>query len=155
MPPLHWAASNVATKEAALFFYNCSIPRHTGTTLECPAATLRGSRNRSAKGDVGGLNKYITRSVRGTISISNSSHLLVIVGGRLLNPVALPPGCGKLTTNPLPTGSATCTKTTGMVRVSWSTASVTGVVSVRITSGRVFTISPASFRIASRSDADQ
>src|SRR5262245_1864226 len=53
-------------------------------------------------------------------------------GGKLLNPVALPPGRGKLATNPLPTGSPTCTKTTGKVRVSWSTAAVGGVVSVRI-----------------------
>jgi hypothetical protein len=36
-----------------------------------------------------GLNKSITRTVRGAISMSNSSHLLMIVSGMLLNPVAL------------------------------------------------------------------
>ena len=106
----YWSASDLeAIRRIRLWRFRFR-PSHTGAATTCTpndeAAPLRGSRNRCANGDVGGLNKYITRSVRGTISISNSSHLLVIVGGRLLNPVALPPGCGKLTTNPLPTGSA-------------------------------------------------
>src|SRR5262249_8816920 len=44
--------------------------------------------------------------------MSNASHLLVNVGGKLLKPVALPPGCGKLATKPLHTGSPTCTNAT-------------------------------------------
>src|SRR5262249_56718214 len=126
----------------------------TSTPID-EAAPLRGSRNRCAYGAVGGLNKYITRAVRGTISISNSSHLLVNVSGKLLIPVALPPGCGKLATNPLPLGSPTCTKTTGMVCVSRRTSAVGGVLSVRITSGRVSTISLATLEIAPGSVADR
>jgi putative ABC transport system substrate-binding protein len=60
---------------------------------------------------------------------------------------ALPPGCGKLATNPLPTGSTTCTKTTGIVPVSWSTAPVTGVVSVRIWLELLMEVVPRTARV--------
>jgi hypothetical protein len=47
---------------------------------------------------------------------------------RLMKPVILPPGCGKLATNPLPTGSETTTNTIGIVLVSRCSAATTGVV---------------------------
>src|SRR6266436_3284012 len=74
----------------------------------------------SAYGAVAGLNKMAARLTRGAISLSSSSHLPVIVGSITVNPVALPPGWAKLSTKPLPTGSATITKTMGMERVCCS-----------------------------------
>ncbi len=49
--------------------------------------------------------------------IATRLHLPAIVGSNRTNPVTLPPGRGKLATNPLPTGSATMAKTIGIVRV--------------------------------------
>ena len=45
-----------------------------------------------------------------------------------MKPVALPPGCDRLATKPLATGSDRMLNTTGIVRVSRSTAAVPGVV---------------------------
>jgi hypothetical protein len=55
-----------------------------------------------------------------------------IVGSNRTNPVALPPGRGKLATKPLPTGSAMFAKMMGMVRVYCSNAAVVGAF-VRMT----------------------
>ena len=52
---------------------------------------------------------------RGAISLSSARHLPAVVGSMMAKPVALPPGRAKLPTKPLPTGSATMTKMTGMV----------------------------------------
>jgi hypothetical protein len=91
------------------------------------------------------LNSIATRTTRGAISLSSSSHLPAIVGsivGSLkVKPVALPPGRAKLATKPLPIGSATIAKTMGMVRVCCSSAVVVGVVLERMTSGCSATIS--------------
>ena len=58
-----------------------------------------------------------SRFTPGATSLSNSSHLLTMVGSMIMKPVALPPGRARLLTKPLPTGSATITKITGTVRV--------------------------------------
>ena len=50
----------------------------------------------SAYGAVAGLNKKAARLTRGAISLSSSSHLLLIVGSIMVKPVALPPGRGRL-----------------------------------------------------------
>jgi hypothetical protein len=63
------------------------------------------------------LNKKATRSTRGAISLSSSSHLPAIVGSTLMKPVTLPPGSLNFDTKPLPTGSETATKIMGMARV--------------------------------------
>ena len=60
-----------------------------------------------------------------------------------------------LVTIPLPTGSPTCTKTIGIVRVSWSTAAVRGVDSVTIRLGCKSTSSFANLRTKSASELDQ
>jgi hypothetical protein len=59
-------------------------------------------------------------------------------------PVAFPPGCGKLATKPLPTGSAIIAKTMGMVRVCCNGAVVVGVVFERMRSGSSATSSFAN-----------
>src|SRR6266436_9142450 len=81
----------------------------------------------SAYGHVAGLNKKAARFTGGAISLSSSTHLPTTVGSITVKPVALPPGCGRLSTKPLPTGSATITKMTGMVRVCCSIDAVGGV----------------------------
>src|SRR6266550_8997357 len=82
----------------------------------------------SAYGDVAGLNKKAARFTDGAISLSSSTHLPTTVGSIMVKPVALPPGWGRLSTKPLPTGSATITKTIGTVRVCCSIDAVGGCV---------------------------
>jgi len=76
------------------------------------------------------------RVKRGAISRNSSSHLPPIAPSSLMKPVTLPPGRARLPTKPAPTGSETTAKTTGIVRVSFASAAVTGVVPASITSGR-------------------
>src|SRR5262249_48729739 len=97
------------------------------------AASLRGSRTDSIPSEwaavsirpkycplwVLGLNKRPARRISGTISLSRPSHLPPIVGSKLINPVRLPPGCARLATMPVRTGSAMLTKTTGTARVDF------------------------------------
>src|ERR1700681_3339640 len=75
------------------------------------------------------------RLTLGAISVSNSSHLPAIAASWLMKPVILPPGRGRLSTKPSPTGSAVGAKTIGIVRVSRWSAAVTGVEFARIMSG--------------------
>ena len=58
------------------------------------------------------------RVTLGAICLSTSSHLPLKLYSNCMNPVALPPGRDRLSTNPLPTGSATLTNTIGTVRVA-------------------------------------
>jgi hypothetical protein len=67
------------------------------------------------------------RLTPGAISVSNSNHLLTIVGSTLMRPVRFPPGWGRPATKPSPTGSASPTNTIGMVRLCRWTAAVVGV----------------------------
>src|SRR6516165_4261252 len=75
-----------------------------------------------------GLNKITTRATPGAICLSSSNHLPAIPGSITMKPVTFPPGCGKLATKPLPSGSETNAKTIGMVRVSCNRAAVVGVL---------------------------
>ena len=61
-----------------------------------------------------GSRSTATRVKRGAISLSNSSHLLLMPYSKFAKPVALPAGRARLSTNPAPTGSATCTNTIGI-----------------------------------------
>ena len=88
-----------------------------------------------------------TRSSPGAISLSNSSILAPITASELINPVMFPPGRERPATNPGPTGSATITNTTGIVRVSRCSAAVPGVPCARITSGCKATNSFAKVRV--------
>src|SRR5215470_18733235 len=98
----------------------------TASTAKDGAAALKGFSQNSANVAIAGLNKTATRVTRGAISLSSSSHLPACVGSATAKPVALPPGRLKLATKPLPIGSATIPKMTGMVRVSCSSAVVAG-----------------------------
>src|ERR1700730_8312214 len=65
------------------------------------------------------------RVTRGTMSLSISIHLPLSDDSMLMNPVMLPPGRGRLSTNPHPTGSETMTNTMGMVLASRLSAATT------------------------------
>jgi hypothetical protein len=64
-----------------------------------------------------------------------------------MRPVALPPGRAKLSTNPAPTGSATCTNTIGTVRVADSSGCIVAVPNAKMRSGLSATNSAAYLRI--------
>jgi hypothetical protein len=100
-----------------------------------------------------------TRSVqrlRGTRAVLNPSGtrpLRVYSNG--VNPVVLPPGRAKLSTNPAPTGSTIPTNTIGTVRfVCWS-APIAALAEARMTSGASPTTSAAYRRLLSASNAPQ
>jgi hypothetical protein len=69
----------------------------------------------------------------------------------VMNPVALPPGYARLDTTPLATGSATLANTIGIVRVSLWSSWISGVLSLRSTSGFIATSSPAWARPRAKS----
>src|SRR5436853_507254 len=60
-----------------------------------------------------GCRRIATLLTSGAISFSNPSHLPPIPSSKLVNPVTLPPGLAKLSTKPLPTGSAIIGDTIG------------------------------------------
>jgi hypothetical protein len=69
-------------------------------------------------GGAHGRNYQHGRASRGFVSGgggSISNHFSPIVGWKFANPVILPPGLAKSATNPLPIGSETETKTSGVV----------------------------------------
>jgi len=76
-----------------------------------------------------------TRASCGIISFSIDRYLPVMVAGKIVNPVMLPPGRAMLATNPLPIGSDTDTNTIGIVRVASISAVTTGVLWPRMQSG--------------------
>ena len=102
-----------------------------------------------------GLNRSATRSVRGAISFSSSTHLADSMEKRFEKPVTLPPGWARLSAKPLPIGSATTTNTIGIFRVSWIRALVAGVPRPRIASGCRLTNSLANAFILSALPAPQ
>ena len=67
-----------------------------------------------------GSRRTAARVTRGAISLSSSIHFALMPNSNRVNPVALPPGRARLVTKPEPTGSETCTNTTGTVRVAAS-----------------------------------
>lgn len=81
--------------------------------------------------------------------MSNSSHFPPISASKLENPVMLLPGCAKLSTKPLPTGSAICANTAGMVRLTCCSAATPGLLCTKITSGVSATSSAAAGRMRS------
>src|SRR6516165_10080820 len=84
-------------------------------------------RAEDAVGSRVGLNIIVARLTPGAISVSSSSHSPPIDPSIWMKPVRLPPGRGKLATNPTPTGSETTANTIGIVRVSRCSAAVGGV----------------------------
>src|SRR5262249_34937932 len=104
---------------------NCSITPSILSALRTSAANGFIDSNGAAvstalaykRGAVFGLKRYATRVMFGAIPFANSSHLLAIDGAKFVKPVRLPPGRARLCTTPAVTGSLTCTKTVGVVRV--------------------------------------
>src|SRR6516164_7318909 len=60
----------------------------------------------------------------GATSLSSSNHFPHRLYSNIIKPVALAPGCDRLSTKPDPTGSGTMTSTMGMVLVAFIIASV-------------------------------
>jgi hypothetical protein len=71
----------------------------------------------------------------GAISLSSSSHFPLMPYSNAVNPVALPPGCAKLATNPAPTGSMTFANTIGALRLACCSAATLALAEARMTSG--------------------
>src|SRR5262249_25504430 len=92
-----------------------------------------------------------TRVMLGLISLRSSSHFPAISYSNGVNPVALPPGRAKLSTNPAPTGSATIANTIGTVRVACSNAATAVLLFARITSGASVAKSLACLRMTASS----
>src|SRR5712691_2591955 len=153
MRPPFGAAARAATTDSS------SAASRTGaaiaSTANDGAAALKGARKYSKYGAVAGLNRRAALARRGSICLSKPSHLPAIVGSRLMKPVTLPPGRGKLATKPEPTGSTTFTKMIGMTRVCRSTVAVPGVFCVTMRSGCSATSSLANRCIISASVVPQ
>ena len=89
------------------------------------------------------------RLARGRISRTNCNLFPARSVDKSVMPVTLPPGCPRLATRPLPTGSATAAITMGIVLVARFAALTAGVAEVTISSTLSATSSVA--RAASRS----
>ena len=89
------------------------------------------------------------RVTSGAICLSTSNHLPLKLYSNCMNPVALPPGRDRLSTNPLPTGSATLTKTIGTPRVACNSHPNDVVPEDTTTSGASAANSTACLRTAS------
>jgi ABC transporter substrate binding protein len=70
-----------------------------------------------------------TLLILGTVSLSSAIHFPPNGGSSAINPVALPPGRAMLAMKPLAIGSATLTKTIGIVRVACKSALAGGLFS--------------------------
>ena len=89
------------------------------------------------------------RVTPGAICFRTSSHFPLKLYSNCMNPVALRPGRDRVSTNPLPTGSATLTKTIGTVRVARNRDPNAVVPEDTITSGASAAKSAACWRTAS------
>src|SRR6266545_4085979 len=69
-----------------------------------------------------GSRRTAARVMWGAISLSSSSHFPLMPYSNAVNPVALPPGCARLATNPAPTGSMTFANTIGVLRLACCSA---------------------------------
>src|SRR5262249_24316515 len=69
-----------------------------------------------------GSRRTAARVMWGAISLSSSSHFPLMPYSKAVNPVALPPGCARLATNPAPTGSMTLANTIGALRLACCSA---------------------------------
>src|SRR5262249_60967191 len=87
---------------------------------------------------VGGVvsRRTAARVTLGAISFSSSIHFALMPNSNSVNPVALPPGRARLATKPEPTGSVTCTNTTGTLRGAASNGPTTEEPTARRTSRR-------------------
>ena len=93
-----------------------------------------------------GSRSTATRLTPGAISLSSSSSFALRLNSNAMKPVALPPGCERLATNPLPTGSIVVTNTMGMVRLASCKARTMEAAVPKITSGDNPTSSAAYLR---------
>src|SRR5437763_4690042 len=102
-----------------------------------------------------GLNNMAARVTEGATSCISSSHLLPMLGSKLVKPVIIPPGREKLCTKPALIGSETDVNTIGMPIAASRTASVAGVASVTTSSAPRLAPRLTSLRHASACHRDQ
>src|SRR5438093_5232690 len=105
-----------------------------------------------------GFQRKATRDIFGTASFRRSSRLAARPGPRTVKPVTFPPGCARLETRPLLTGSPAPAITMGIVVIACLAARVSGVPRVTITfhlSERVPTPDPRDAHFALESFAPQ
>ena len=81
-----------------------------------------------------GFHSTATRTAVGTMSLSSSRRLALNSGYMVLIPVMFPPGRARLSTSPLPTGSAATASTIGRVLVARLAAKPARVLSTTSTS---------------------
>jgi hypothetical protein len=93
---------------------------------------------------VAGTKRTPKRVALGAASLSSSTHFALIPSAMFDSPVMLPPGRGRLATNPLPTGSPTWAMTMGIVWVARLSATTAGLPWATMTSSRSRTSSAAS-----------
>ena len=96
-----------------------------------------------------------TRFTSGVISLSRSSNFAFRLNSNAVKPVLLPPGCARLATRPLPTGSIVNTNTIGMVRLACCKSPTIELAVPTSTSGPKATNSAAYRRKRSVSPAPQ
>src|SRR5215831_4809328 len=102
-----------------------------------------------------GSRRTATRVTPGAMSRISSSHFPLMPYSIDVKPVALPPGCARLSTKPAPTGSRVSANTIGTVRVSLSNGPATAPPLARMTSGASASSSAAYWRMRSASPAPQ
>src|SRR5262249_6209046 len=100
-----------------------------------------------------GSRRTATRVTPGAMSRISSSHFPLMPYSIDVKPVALPPGCARLSTKPAPTGSGVSVNTIGTVRVSLSNGPATAPPLARMTSGASASSSAAYWRMRSASPA--
>jgi hypothetical protein len=100
-----------------------------------------------------GSRRTATRVTPGATSLSSWSHLPAKLYSNMRKPVALPPGCARLSTKPAPTGSGTIANTIGTERVASSNAATLSGPIARMTSGKGLINSAACLRMRSASPA--
>src|SRR6266545_2884326 len=99
---------------------------------QSPSCNLHLSQQ-SCVGSVSRIPEDPTRVTLGNASLSSSS-CFPLNSERLDNPVTFPPGCARLVTSPVPTGSVTLVMTMGIVVLAFLAAWVAVVPLVKMTS---------------------
>src|SRR4029078_1236560 len=102
-----------------------------------------------------GSQRTAARVTPGAICFSNSSHVPRKLYSNCTTPVALPPGCARLSTKPEPTGSGTFANTIGTVRLACSNGPTVVPPVASMTSGVRATNSAANLRMSSALPAPQ
>ena len=92
-------------RDAALDLVGVAHADRASTPLRATAPRSGSRQTRRTRRATAGSRRTATRVTRGAISLSSSSHFPLMLNSNEVNPVALPPGRARLSTQPPPTGS--------------------------------------------------